>query len=528
MKKFLFTLAAFLMAGSLFAEDYLYIENIAIEEEQVGTDLLIPVKAHFDAYVNALQCDFTIPDGIQLRKIAKGADATITFLDMWGEETNTAETEGTIFVQKVATKNFAITQTDGGYWDANGDGEIDPDTECYGAVKWAPGDYEEMAVLTIRITANYTTGDIVVRTQPACGTDTRPIETCPKGQDNYHNATVTVGGQPLQDLTGIIELSEVTEDGHVAISYTGTEDVTITVNGVEYTEPIQLVEGTNELTVVVSAEGYNDLTGNYTIIWTPVPPTPEVTATPTFDWNSETFTITAIGAGEVLMYVDGEPVANPYTFEQTDVEMTYTVTATAQEPGKEISEIATMTVTVPAKEVTPVDPEDHNVGYWLVMLDKDMNPKWYKLVEGDNGDYTTTVALTYDIFGRYNHDTGYRGDVPFYFMVNGVRYGAEEEEVVTNLGQALMNPLAAAEGYYTVPVGYNYTLGIAFETEGDGMFVYAAQAGFTGVDELMNGKTVANTRYFNMAGQEMTEANGMTIVVTTYTDGTTSAVKVMK
>ena len=71
MKKFLFTLAAFLMAGSLFAEDYLYIENIAIEEEQVGTDLLIPVKAHFDAYVNALQCDFTIPDGIQLRKIAK-------------------------------------------------------------------------------------------------------------------------------------------------------------------------------------------------------------------------------------------------------------------------------------------------------------------------------------------------------------------------------------------------------------------------------------------------------------------------
>ena len=32
----------------------------------------------------------------------------------------------------------------------------------------------------------------------------------------------------------------------------------------------------------------------------------------------------------------------------------------------------------------------------------------------------------------------------------------------------------------------------------------------------------------NMAGQEMQEANGMTIVVTTYTDGTTSAVKVMK
>ena len=48
------------------------------------------------------------------------------------------------------------------------------------------------------------------------------------------------------------------------------------------------------------------------------------------------------------------------------------------------------------------------------------------------------------------------------------------------------------------------------------------------VSELVNGKTVAGVRYYNMAGQEMQQANGMTIVVTTYTDGTTSAVKVMK
>jgi hypothetical protein len=31
-----------------------------------------------------------------------------------------------------------------------------------------------------------------------------------------------------------------------------------------------------------------------------------------------------------------------------------------------------------------------------------------------------------------------------------------------------------------------------------------------------------------MAGQEIQEANGMTIQVTTYTDGTTNAVKVIK
>ena len=50
----------------------------------------------------------------------------------------------------------------------------------------------------------------------------------------------------------------------------------------------------------------------------------------------------------------------------------------------------------------------------------------------------------------------------------------------------------------------------------------------TSINEATVGKQVAGIRYFNMAGQEMTEANGLTIVVTTYTDGTTSAVKVMK
>jgi len=51
-----------------------------------------------------------------------------------------------------------------------------------------------------------------------------------------------------------------------------------------------------------------------------------------------------------------------------------------------------------------------------------------------------------------------------------------------------------------------------------------------GIEELVNDteKVVANVRYFNIMGQEMKEANGLTIVVTTYTDGSSNAVKVMK
>lgn len=52
--------------------------------------------------------------------------------------------------------------------------------------------------------------------------------------------------------------------------------------------------------------------------------------------------------------------------------------------------------------------------------------------------------------------------------------------------------------------------------------------GTTGINEMNADKQIASKRYFNMAGQEMPEANGLTIIVTTYTDGTTSTAKVMK
>ena len=51
---------------------------------------------------------------------------------------------------------------------------------------------------------------------------------------------------------------------------------------------------------------------------------------------------------------------------------------------------------------------------------------------------------------------------------------------------------------------------------------------YVSVDEINTGKTVANVRYFNVAGQEMAQPEGMTIQVTTYTDGTTSTAKVVK
>lgn len=50
----------------------------------------------------------------------------------------------------------------------------------------------------------------------------------------------------------------------------------------------------------------------------------------------------------------------------------------------------------------------------------------------------------------------------------------------------------------------------------------------TGISELTNGKTIVGKRYFNVVGQEIQQPEGVTIVVTTYSDGTSSAEKVVK
>ena len=87
-----------------------------------------------------------------------------------------------------------------------------------------------------------------------------------------------------------------------------------------------------------------------------------------------------------------------------------------------------------------------------------------------------------------------------------------------------------AEGYDPL---FTHQIGIQVYYTVDGVvnasdIVYLEVFPDTKVNELNAGKTVANVRYFNMAGQEMAQPEGMTIQVTTYTDGTTSTAKVVK
>jgi len=683
MKKLLFTLATLLMAGTAMADSYLYIDDFEIAQDQIGNEIALPVKAHFDWRVSAWELNVSYPEGLTPTFAEPGADMTIQYKNARGRDANY---EVSFTYQEL--DHYVAASMVSGYWqDPNGE---DPEAwVTYGAVKWEAGDYDEIFILYVKADETFKGGKIVMTTNPSSGRDTRggtvkeggeenvpfvketvvtvegagPVEpqtlageivigeptedgyvaitytgdedvtikvmidgiyvpmtdgmvflgaygeseiTVEVSAEGYETLTATkvvTWAEPvLLDLTGQIVVSEPTEDGIVTVTYTGNEDVTITVNGETYEGgDIQLVEGTNELVVVVEAAGYNPMQEIFSIEWTapvvledlegqvivsepdengfvtvtytgnedvtiyvngepyedgvqlndgentlvitveaagyntltetvvvtwtaPEPPyetpAPEVTV----DVQETQVVITATGEGEVVLYVNGQPVENPYTIARTEEVQFVTVYATAQRDADAIAGISeSMYVEIPELEgVTPQDP--HMTGYWLVEVNAEGEKIYTELIVGQNGDYVNVDDVTYPEFYEV---------ASFYFLINGEAYGANEDMTEAFLGDADQNPLTPGENRYFVGVGYSYTFGVHLifdqnTMEFMGYSAYVAKGGPVDVDEINAGKAVAGVRYFNMAGQEMQEANGMTIVVTTYTDGTTSAVKVMK
>ncbi len=640
MKKFLFTLAALMMAGSLCAEEYFFIDNIELtkEEAAAGCKKIAYVKAHFDNAVSAWQVDLTLPEGVTIDVAQPAADMTLTYLDKFTDE----ETMDEYYAENTYTPALA---------NANGytrfivsvftTVEYDEAGNSYG-ICWRPGDYDAMWRVRLVFPAGFEGGDITVTTQPSCGeTIMTGLTPCPKGQVNEHvtNVTVEGGDEPEVTATPTINVEDNAEGEYLVISATGDGTVKLYIDGMQVSNPFQYnyQDEEHEITITATAqEEGKDISETATLTYTvPAkavePPVTEQTEKPVItsedDADLQVVHVTATGNGHICLFWDDQLMAEgngtatwdiPYGDDPEGEE--YGVSATAQEEGKLVSDYALATIFVPGKEVTPpapyqtpapeltyvvnddavvftatgegtvtiyinelrdaepvatgegtatytiargeedvyvsawataqrdeealvgisesqyvlipaleqVGPQDpHAEGMWLVLIDKNGEPVYVELTPGQGAQ----VALDYPTYGGYNAEMDPENpDVRYYFLIDGVRYGAEVEDDVTNMGdmaQTLQNPLVEGENCYVIPTGYNYLIGVYVASDGS-MFVMCAQAGFTGIDELVNGKTVAGVRYFNMAGQEMQEANGVTIVVTTYTDGTTTAVKVIK
>ena len=429
MKKVLFTLAALMMAGSLCAEEYMYIEDFEVSQELLAQTsarqrrITVPVKAHFDNYVSAWTVDLmtngqenVLLPNMSAAGASEGADMTMAYIDeLCNEKTITVG----LNKGQNNTRFIAASTVAGYYWtDA-----MDPDNDdpvTYGANKWI-GDYENMFTITFQFEPGFEGGVIQVRTQPASGQDPRGPITDGTVITKEFNITVEQAQVTPEAFVGT---ADVTFNGNVAtISYTSNDPnatVEVTLNGDPLTVEFENGVATWEAPTTADVEG----TYTYTVA---------IKVTP----DGENFV--------------GEPVSDNDTY-------SFTMEKTAE------------------PVIAVVDENAHHC-YFTVTG------------EGDVHVYVDGVEVFPNANGQY--------------AIYAVE-GQAVDYVIT----------ATAQG-----------AGKLISDEATKNYHFDA---WDGVDELVNGKTVAGVRYYNMAGQEMQQANGMTIVVTTYTDGTTSAVKVMK
>ena len=204
-------------------------------------------------------------------------------------------------------------------------------------------------------------------------------------------------------------------------------------------------------------------------------------------------------------------------------------------------------------ECKVIEAGNYGTCYWWVQGVDDYNPGYYEYM-GYNGmvgsvvDYLPAVTFTYQegttppvvdqvgapTFEGYTEDGIYGYGVYIHPTTEGsnIMYRVFIEEdgqwvLVTDWTEYMGAPMEIwmdqVDAKYRIEA-YAY---IGDVTSNTVAYEYQVEP-WTSINEMNAGKTIADVRYYNVAGQEMTEANGMTIVVTTYTDGTTSTVKVVK
>ena len=151
---------------------------------------------------------------------------------------------------------------------------------------------------------------------------------------------------------------------------------------------------------------------------------------------------------------------------------------------------------------------------------------YFRLPETDlNGNYLDPEYLSYSIYVDYDEILEFGPDfyedlsdwiteIPYEVWSNSYYFGYDHADIYGNWYDHYMIGIQA---FYTVN-------GVRYESPR--AFCYITQP--TDATELPDSKTVSSVRYYNLMGQEIPAPAGLTIRVTTYSDGTTTATKVMR
>ena len=366
MKKFLFTLAMLLMAGAAFADSYLYIDKADVLTGEQSVE--VPVKAHFSEYVSAWQVTITLPDGINFDGQAEvGQDMTIPYFTDRGKTANY-----TLSLSQNGVGGFLAASQQAGFYKLNGT------WTSHGAIKWAPGDYDEMIILYLKVTDAYTGGDIMITTEPMCGADPRDIP-----------MAVVDGGRTLPWVDEAITAAEPT------LAVDNEENPTqVTTNGVLYycnetmtpgawnivTAPYTLPQATDVeqklhfMAYTPNDEGKND--SKFVTLEVTIPAKAQNAPEPTITMDDNNYVVSAAVDGEddpetahtVKLYtveldeegneVEGtrQEVTNPYapqTYEEQKI--SFVAVTIAQGDETEDTECNPVTFIIPAKDKETVD-----------------------------------------------------------------------------------------------------------------------------------------------------------------------------
>ena len=274
------------------------------------------------------------------------------------------------------------------------------------------------------------------------------------------------GNKNDKELTGEIVIAP--DENCVHVYYTGDERVTLSVLLDGAAMPLQdgcfYLDEYGEYTIeaIAKARGYKDLKTTLVYVWED-DPEPEVTETPVIlvDEHDDCVVVTAVGKGDVYLYIDGELMENPCTITRTSESITIVIVATAQEPGKLISQEA-----VRYYEIAPIadQPDPKEQGVWVVVLDKDDKEVWFEMHEDDNGYFSAMMPLYSDIYG-FETPTG-ELVARYHFMIDGVLYGAGWDMepgvgATTWSGYVEAKYLVEWSDYnFSLRTGFNYTLSV--------------------------------------------------------------------
>lgn len=181
MKKFFTLIFALLIAGSVCAEDYLYINNFEIDR---GGCIDVPVLAHFDNYASSFQVDFTLPDGVTI-----GGCRTLDGMNILHYNEDGAE----VLYEPQLMHNATYTR----FMMVCMERDYNLDGEYMGVVKYAPGNYE-MFEVQLRLDPSFMGGEIGMKSIVYCGIDNRPWVTR-ANEDRETTITVTVNDVEPED-----------------------------------------------------------------------------------------------------------------------------------------------------------------------------------------------------------------------------------------------------------------------------------------------------------------------------------------